>query len=144
LTTTTPPLWPFLLPIIGFVSYSVILKVVRTDVHPLLFLSIAYAVAFVVATLIWLGFGAMGSTALLPRDYVLGALLGLALVSIEFGFLLTLRNGWPIGITTTAINVATATMLLLIGMIMFRERMSLTNMAGAVMCIGGLVLITRR
>jgi drug/metabolite transporter (DMT)-like permease len=144
MATPSQPLWPFALPIIGFVSYSLVLKSVRAEVHPLLFLSIAYAVAFVLATATWLLFGGMGSKLLLTADWMWAALLGLCLVTIEFGFLLTLRNGWPVGVTATAINVATATLLLGIGMLVFREKLSAVNFAGAALCIAGLVLITRK
>jgi multidrug transporter EmrE-like cation transporter len=144
MAATAQPLWPFLLPVAGFVTYSLILKTLRPDVHPLLFLSIAYAAAFVIATIVWLVFGDMGSKLLQSRDVVWAVALGVALVVIEFGILLTLRNGWPVGVAMTAINVATATLLIGIGMALFKEKLSAVNMAGAVMCLGGLVLITRK
>jgi drug/metabolite transporter (DMT)-like permease len=144
MATSAQPLWPFALPIIGFVSYSLILKTLRPDVHPLLFLSIAYAVAFVLATVIWMAFGDMGSKVLQSGDVIWAGLLGLALVTIEFGFLLTLRNGWPVGIASTAINVATATILVAIGVAVFQEKLSAINITGAALCIGGLVLMTRK
>lgn len=142
--TATQPLWPFLLPVIGFVSYSLILKTLRPDIHPLVFLSIAYAMAFMLASALWMIFGDLGSKLLRPSDFAWALLMGLALVTIEFGFLLTLRNGWPVGVAATAINVATASLLLVIGMIAFREKLSAVNVAGAVMCLGGLILITHK
>ncbi len=144
MATAAQPLWPFVLPIAGFVSYSLVLKTVRTDLHPLVFLSVAYLFALVIATVIWIFFGNLGDKSLHLKDVLWAGLLGLALVTIEFGILLTLRNGWPVGVTMTAINVATATVLLVIGIIVFREKLSVINWTGAVLCLAGLVLITHK
>jgi drug/metabolite transporter (DMT)-like permease len=142
--TASQPLWPFLLPVAGFVTYSIVLKTVRTDLHPLLFLSIAYSVAFALATMIWIFWGNLGSKAVAGQDIIHAIILGVALVVIEFGFLLTLRNGWPVGIAATAINVATAVLLVIVGMAFFKEKLSMTNITGAILCIGGLLLITKK
>jgi drug/metabolite transporter (DMT)-like permease len=142
--TASQPLWPFLLPVVGFVTYSIVLKTVRTDLHPLLFLSIAYSVAFALATLIWIFWGNLGSKAIVGPDIAAAVVLGVALVVIEFGFLLTLRNGWPVGVAATAINVATAVLLVIVGMVFFKEKLSGVNIAGAVLCVGGLILMTHK
>ncbi len=144
MASAAQPLWPFLLPVAGFVTYSLVLKTVRAELHPLLFLGMAYGFALLLAGLIYLIFGNLGDKAVQPKDIMWAALLGASLVTIEFGILLTLRNGWPVGTSITAINVATAILLLLIGMVAFRERLSITNIAGAVLCIGGLLLITKK
>jgi multidrug transporter EmrE-like cation transporter len=142
LANATQPIWPFFLPIAGFVTYSLVLKTVRSDLHPLLFLSIAYAVAFAIATALWVAWGNFGSKVVTSTDVFWAVLLGVSLVVIEFGFLLTLRNGWPVGVAATTINVATATLLLGIGMFLYKEHLSAVNIAGAALCIGGLILIT--
>jgi drug/metabolite transporter (DMT)-like permease len=126
------------------VTYSIVLKTVRPDLHPLLFLSVAYSVAFALATLIWMFWGNLGSKAIVGLDIAAAVILGGALVIIEFGFLLTLRNGWPVGIATTTINVASAVLLVIVGVVFFKEKLSSVNIAGALLCISGLILMTHK
>jgi drug/metabolite transporter (DMT)-like permease len=141
---TNPPVWPLLLPIAGFTAYSIILKSARPDIHPLLFLAFAYATALALALCVWKFLPDLGGNTVHGKDILLAASLGLALVLIEFGILIAFRSGWPVSTSITIVNVATAAVLVVVGLLLFKERLSAVNIAGLGMCLGGLILITRK
>ena len=122
--------------------YHVILKFTPSDVNP----AISLAVTYVVAVLV--------SLALLPvfplSGPVLGALrelnwasyaLALALVGLEVAFLLAYRAGWNISTAAIFVNVAVTLLLLPIGVLALKERLSVVNVAGVLVCLVGLVMI---
>ena len=124
------------------VLYHIFQKITPTAVNPLLALAVTYATS----TMFCLGvfFILPGHKALAESLKVItwsSMALGLAIVGLELGFLLAYRSGWNIGIAALASTVAVALILLPIGLVFFKERLSLANSAGFVLCIAGLVLM---
>jgi len=62
---------------------------------------------------------------------------------IEIGFMLAYRAGWRIGVAALATNVVVILLLIPIGLLFFREHLSLRNVLGIVFCILGLILVAR-
>ncbi len=69
-------------------------------------------------------------------------LLALAIVGIEFGFLLVYRSGWNLGIAAVLVNVAASLILLPVAIIFFKDKISWVNIAGIFVCLAGLVTTT--
>ena len=70
-------------------------------------------------------------------------ILGLAAASIELGFLLAYRASWRISLAAVATNVTVTILLVPIGVMIFKDHLSLRNILGLVFCILGLVLVVR-
>jgi drug/metabolite transporter (DMT)-like permease len=70
--------------------------------------------------------------------------LGLAIVGLEVGFLLAYRAGWNLNTTAVASNATAALVLLPTGILFFKERPSLVNIAGVFVCVLGLVMINMK
>ena len=71
-------------------------------------------------------------------------LVGVAIVGIELGFLMMYRNGWNLS-TGPVITMGGAVMLLLpVSFLVFGQPWSLRNLAGIVLCLGGLYLLAPR
>jgi drug/metabolite transporter (DMT)-like permease len=68
--------------------------------------------------------------------------IGLGAAAIEIGFMLAYRAGWNLSLLPVSVNVCGAVLLILIGLIAFRETLSIEKIVGVLLCIGGLVLIT--
>jgi uncharacterized membrane protein len=68
-------------------------------------------------------------------------ILGLALVGIELSTLLAYRAGWKVSVTALVINVTAAILLIPVGYFIFKDKISLVNGIGIVICIIGLVMI---
>ena len=56
--------------------------------------------------------------------------------------MLAYRAGWNLSLLPVSVNVCGAALLMLIGLIVFRESISIEKVIGILLCIGGLVLIT--
>jgi len=126
------------------VLYHIFQKITPAAANPLLALTVTYATAAIFC---------IGLFFVLPDHKTVtesfrmitwsSAALGLAIVGLELGFLLAYRSGWNIGLAALASTVAVALVLLPVGLTFFKERLSLANTAGFVLCILGLVLMNR-
>jgi drug/metabolite transporter (DMT)-like permease len=67
--------------------------------------------------------------------------LGLAIVGIEFGFLLAYRAGGDISLAQIVVSATVTLVLIPLGLVFFKEKLSWLNGAGIVLCLAGLVLI---
>jgi multidrug transporter EmrE-like cation transporter len=68
-------------------------------------------------------------------------LLGIAIVGIEFGFLLTYRAGWNLGIAAVLTNVVASLILVPVAIFIFKDKLSLVNIIGILVCLAGLVML---
>jgi drug/metabolite transporter (DMT)-like permease len=71
-------------------------------------------------------------------------ILTLGVVGIELGYLLTFRAGWPLTRVGLTSNVGVALLVIPIGILFFKERLSLLNILGIILCVLGLILVVRR
>jgi drug/metabolite transporter (DMT)-like permease len=70
--------------------------------------------------------------------------LAVAIVGLDLGFLFLYRGGYAVSLGALVTQSAAALLLLCIGVAVFRERLSLANAVGLVLCIAGLWLVNRR
>lgn len=133
------------LAVISNVLYHVGQRSVPRDFHPLASLLVNYGVALV---------GTLALLPLVPSSKPLGAslrslnwasvLVGVAIVGVELAVLLAYRAGWNVGLLSITIGSALAVLLVPVGLLLFRERITPTNLAGIALCIFGLILISRK
>ena len=71
-------------------------------------------------------------------------LVALSIVGIELGWILVFRAGAGLSLTGLIVNVAVAVIVIPIGLLFFKEKISLVNLAGMALCLIGLVLISRK
>jgi multidrug transporter EmrE-like cation transporter len=134
-----------LLAIVASVGYHLVLKVTPGAVNPLLSLAVTYAIGAAAF---------LGCYALIPdappiRDAVRlvnWTALGLAItvIAIDVAFLLLYRSGFEVALGLNITQAAAALVLVAIGVFVFREKITAVNVAGIVLCIVGLWLISRR
>ncbi len=68
-------------------------------------------------------------------------LLALAVVGIEFGFLLVYRSGWNLGIAAVLTNVLASLILVPVAIFVFKDKLNWVNIAGILVCLAGLVML---
>ena len=68
-------------------------------------------------------------------------LLALAVVGIEFGFLLVYRSGWNLGIAAVLTNVMASLILVPVAIFVFKDKLNWVNIAGILVCLAGLVML---
>ena len=69
-------------------------------------------------------------------------LLGVAVVGIETGFLLIYRSGWKLGLAAPFSSSITNVLLILIGLLVFKEHITGVKLLGILFCIAGVFLIS--
>ena len=131
-----------LLTIISNVLYHIFLKLLPSGTHPAVSLIVAYGSALVACLLYLLLFPpAEGLLPSLRKVSWVNIALGLAIVGLELGFILAYRAGWNISLAGIVSASAVAIILLPVGLLAFKERISPINVLGVALCIGGLVLV---
>jgi drug/metabolite transporter (DMT)-like permease len=125
--------------------YHFVAKSTPSHVNFTVSLLVTYAVAFVV-TLI--GFFFFPATNGIPAEIkqLNWASIGLAIavVGIEFGFLLTYRSGWNLGIAAVLVNVVASLILVPVAIFVFKDKISWVNILGILVCLAGLVMLNWR
>ena len=136
--------FPFGLAVGGMLFYHLSQKFIPKEINPFFATIIAYLVGIVVCAVCGLTFPGNRSFVSSVRQSNWAVLvLGAAAASIEVGFLLAYRAGWRISVAAVATNVAVTAMLIPIGIIIFKDHLSLRNILGLVFCVLGLVLVVR-
>ena len=67
--------------------------------------------------------------------------LAIAIVGIEFGFLLTYRSGWNLGIAAVLVNVVASLILVPAAIFVFKDTLNWVNIVGILVCLAGLVML---
>lgn len=136
--------FPVALAVGGMLFYHLAQKSIPKEMNPLYATIMAYAVGIVLCAIVALAYPSKKSFVDSVRAsnwavFVLGA----AAACIEIGFLLAYRAGWKISVAAVATNVAVTAMLIPIGIIVFKDSLSIRNILGLVFCVLGLVLVVR-
>jgi hypothetical protein len=131
------------LTIAGNIAYHLLNKSVAPNAHPFASLVATYGVGFVFSLAVLAVSGPRGVAGGLKELNWASYALGLVVVLLEVGFLLAYRAGWKISVAAVYSNVAVGLLLLPIGYLLYREAMTLTNLAGIVLAVVALVLMSR-
>ncbi|HSL27699.1 MAG TPA: hypothetical protein VK900_00755 [Anaerolineales bacterium] len=125
--------------------YHFVAKSTPSNVNFTVSLLVTYAVAFVVT---WLGFFFFPPTNGIANELrqLNWASIGLAIavVGIEFGFLLVYRSGWNLGIAAVLVNVVASLILVPVAIWVFKDQISWINILGILVCLAGLVMLNWR
>jgi multidrug transporter EmrE-like cation transporter len=122
--------------------YHFVAKSTPSNANFTVSLLVTYAVAFVVVLFTFIFFPIKnGITAELKQLNWASIGLAIAIVGIEFGFLLVYRAGWHLGIAAVLTNVVASLILLPVAIFLFKDKISWVNIAGIFVCIAGLIML---
>ena len=122
--------------------YHFVAKSTPSNVNFTVSLLVTYAVAFVVTLVGFFFFPATnGITAELKRLNWASIGLAIAVVGIEFGFLLSYRSGWNLGIAAVLATVVASLILVPVAILVFKDKISVINILGILVCLAGLVML---
>jgi drug/metabolite transporter (DMT)-like permease len=122
--------------------YHFVAKSTPSNVNFTVSLLVTYAVAFSVTLLTFYFFPiSHGILAELKQLNWASFLLALAIVGIEFSFLMVYRSGWNLGIAAVVVNVTASLILLPVAIFFFRDKISWINIVGIFVCLAGLVML---
>lgn len=122
--------------------YHFVAKSTPSNVNFTVSLLVTYAIAFVITLLGFFFFPATkGIAAELKQLNWASIGLAVAVVGIEFGFLLTYRSGWNLGIAAVLVNVVASLILVPVAILVFKDEISWVNILGILVCLAGLVML---
>jgi drug/metabolite transporter (DMT)-like permease len=136
---------PIILMIVGTTTYHVAQRSVPGQVNPLFSLAINYVTALA-GTLVLIPLfptRTAGPWSVKGVNWA-SAAVGISIVGVELAVLLAYRTGWRVSILSVIGNTASALLLVGVGLAAFHEHLSARNIAGVVLCLMGLVLVTQR
>src|SRR5689334_12340210 len=135
---------PIALTALATTLYHVAQKSIVPGVHPMVSLVVTYATSLV-ACLLAIPFAPGGGVFVRSLKDLNWAtyVVGLSIVGVELAILLAYRAGWRISLASVIANVTTALLLVIVGVLVYREHLAARHVVGLLMCLGGLVLAAR-
>lgn len=136
--------FPFALVVGGGVLYHLAQKSIPQGMNPFFATICAYLIGIALCTICAVFYPAGKGFVESAKESNWAVLaLGFGVAAIELGFLLAYRAGWRISIATIAANVAMTAILIPVGVLVFRDQLSVRNIVGLAFCILGLFLVIR-
>jgi uncharacterized membrane protein len=133
------------LAILCTVGYHLVLKLTPAGVNPLLSLLVTYSlVAIGFAALLLLSPGGFEWRQELRQLNWTALALAAVIVGLDLGFLYLYRGGFEVSLGALVTQSAAALLLLVIGVAVFRERLTAANVLGLGLCLVGLWLVNRK
>jgi uncharacterized membrane protein len=139
-----PLLW-LSLAILCTVGYHLVLKLTPAGVNPRLSLMLTYAlVTLVFGVILLVAPGGFEWRQELRQLNWTALALAVVIVGLDLGFLYLYRGGFEVSLGALVTQSAAAMLLLVVGVAVFREKLTLANAAGLLLCLAGLWLVNRR
>lgn len=135
-------LYPILIVVCANTIYHISAKSTPAEISPFASLAISYAIAAVVSLVCFFLTDAQKNI-LLEAGKINWATLTLsaAIVFLELGYILVYRVGWKLSVASLAANISVSCILLIAGILLYHESISLRQCVGIAACLAGLFLI---
>lgn len=137
--------FPPVLIVFGLVIYQFSQKSTDQAANPFLVVIMAYIIGIAICLGGYFLIPSSSNAPILPmiKTVAWSAIgIGAGAAAIELGFMLAYRAGWNVSLLPISVNVVSAALLIVIGLVVFKESISLEKIAGIVLCVGGFILIT--
>ena len=122
--------------------YHFVAKSTPANINFTVSLLVTYAVAFIVTCCTFFFFPTKNGIAAELKQLNWASIgLAVAIVGIEFGFLLTYRAGWHLGIAAVLVNVVASLILVPVAIFIFKDEISWINILGILVCLAGLIML---
>ncbi|WP_407378779.1 EamA family transporter [Methanobrevibacter sp.] len=137
-------IFPMLLVILANTMYNICAKSTPGDVDPFATLIVTYFIAMIITVILFFAI-ARPENALFELSKInwTSIVLGVAIVGLETGYILIYRAGWNVSNASVVANICLACTLLVVGYVVYKENISLTQILGIIICIIGLILVTK-
>ena len=134
--------YPILIIVGSNVLYNVVTKNTPEKVNAFASLAVTYAVGAAASLAIFFATAKEKNlfAALRGADWTTFA-LGIVIVGLEAGYLLAYRNGWKMNVLSVTANIILAAALIVVSAVFYKESVTLKQLVGVVLCVGGLALI---
>ena len=136
--------WPIALVVLSNIVYQVCSKSVPTTMSPFASLFVTYLVGALASLIAYFALGSHdGFVQELRKVNWAPLVLGVVIVGLEVGFIYAYRAGWEVSMASVVQSSFLAVALLLVGRALYGEELSVTKIAGVIICLVGLWFINR-
>ena len=135
-------IWPVIVVVLANVFYNICQKSMPDSVNPFGALMVTYLVGAAISAVIFIssvGFSNIGAE--LKKLNWTSFVLAIAIVGLEVGYVFLYRAGWKVSAGSVVSNVALAVVLVFVGLILYKESISLRQIIGIAVCCAGIFLI---
>ncbi|NLY82282.1 MAG: hypothetical protein GX078_05855 [Clostridiales bacterium] len=138
---------PLIITVTSTVLYQVSAKQVPTDINEGAIIVIAYSIGILLCFLFYLITEKLNLFADIETEkepFKLSKapiIMGVAITASEIGNIIVYRVGWDISVAGTFTNISVAVVLAIIGIMIYRESVSMQKVLGLLVCISGLIVL---
>ncbi len=135
---------PIVIVVVANTCYHLVAKCTPQNTNPFGSLTITYLVAAACAAIGFFVFTPGNNfIAAIRQTHWTAIALGVAIVGLEVGFLYLYKVGWDISIGQLICSAILSVLLIIIGVLFFKEQLSLSKILGIVICMVGLFFINK-
>ena len=134
--------WPLLVIVLSNVVYNLTSKSIPGTASPWAVLVVTYLVSSFLSLIAYFMFEENKNFFdSVQKVNWTGFVLGLSMVGLEIGYIFIYRNGWKLSVASLLANISLAVILLLIGILMYHENITIKQSMGMLLCVMGCVLL---
>ena len=138
-------LWPILVVVAANTFYNICAKSVPENVNSFAALTVVYVIGAIVSLILFFITGEQKNfLAEVMKLNWASVVLGISVVALEFGYIAIYRAGWKITMASLVANISLAVVLLIVGVLLYKEAVSIKQIIGVFVCAAGLILITNK
>ena len=135
-------IYPILIIVLSNVLYNICTKSTPGEVNAFATLSVTYLIAAAVSfPTFFITSKGKNIIAEFSKTNWTTFVLGVVIIGLELGYILAYRNGWAMKSASVTANITLAVALVFVAMIFYKEKITAKQIAGIILCGGGLVLI---
>ena len=135
---------PIVCVVIANTLYHICSKHIPSAVNPMAMLVVTYTIAATVALVAFLATSQDSFLSQFKNVTWAPVGLGLCVVGLELGFIMLYRFGWNISLASLVTSVTVSMLLLLVGVLIYKEQIDLNKYIGVALCVVGLIFINKQ
>ena len=137
-------IWQILVVVGANTIYNISTKSTPAELNSFAALSVAYTIGAICSVvLFFLTSPSKNLLAELSKINWTSLALGIAIIGLEFGYICIYRAGWKISVATLVANISLACVLLVVGMLFYKEGISARQILGMGIAAVGLILLVK-
>jgi uncharacterized membrane protein len=139
-------IYPIILITFSNVFYNICAKSIPEKANAFASLTITYAIATIFTFLLVCSNGNLSKGVFFQFKNINWAsfLLGILIVGLEYGYIQAYRVGWNISTCSLVTNISLAIVLIFVGILLYREHISINQILGILLCTAGLFFINKK
>lgn len=137
-------IYPILIVVASNTVYNICTKSTPDNVNSFASLAVTYLIAAVCSAAMFFATGEQKNFAAeISKANWTAYVLGIAIVGLEFGYICIYRAGWKISLGNLVASITLSCVLVIVGILLYKETLSLKQIIGIVLCISGIILIAK-